>query len=559
MTQLKSLGGEMMQMTIGQTQTALAGTVAVSLLMATTPAGAQISGVRTEQTTAAFEPLQSYCMGETQGDLLFFGGLSGMGFHSRARDGRATFPTEKFNRRVYLFDADTQTTLTAPIAPLSTALQNSLTATNAQAAQIGDHLYIYGGYGPVPDTESWATWDSIIDVNLTMVRDAMLNSLDLPESAFALSNAPVAQVAGGAMAKIGPYFALVGGSNFTGNYADESTFSNVYSNQIHIFNPASSLTVPVQTYTDDQYHRRDGNVTLVTLGSPGNQRPGFIQHIGVFKPGNEILPEVWEHPLIYDTQSHQVVLDVNFTQMMNQYEAPRVSFHSARQGKNYIITLGGLSGANWDGQGFVPNIHLPWVTDVTMLTMAEASVVSETVVGATLKPVTNAEFVLNPDLPHNALGQVDYDSLVAGEVLLGHFYGGIEAANPGNSAQTRASNLVYAVYATIDKVKLDVSPLHIGQIATLSVTRAQPHSRVYFAYSTRGGGPTFVQSIGLSVDLSQPIMVLGQVNSNAQGEASFTMNIPPSTPQVDVWLQAVNRESNGTFVKTNQVATHIDP
>jgi len=544
---------------IGQTQAALAGAAALSLWLATPPASAQISGVRTEATSAAFDPLQSYCMGETQGDLLFFGGLSGMGFHSRARDGRPTFPFENFNRRVYLYDAQTLTTRTATIATLPTALQTVLTATNAQAVQWGDRLYIYGGYGPVVDTQSWATWDSIIQIDLPAVRDAMLNSLDLPESAFTVSNSPVAQVAGGAMVKIGSYFALVGGSNFSGNYADEATFSNVYSDQIHIFNPAVSLTVPVQTYTDAQYHRRDGNVTPITLGLPGNQRPGFIQHIGVFKPGNDILPEVWEHPLIYDTQSRQVALDVNFTQMMNQYEAPRVSFHSGRQGKNYIITLGGLSGANWDGQNFVPNIHLPWVTDVTMLTIADAGVVSETVVGAALKPVTNAEFVPNPDLPHNALGQVDYDSLVAGEVLLGHFYGGIEAANPGNSAQTHASNIVYAVYATIDKVKLEVSALHVGQPATLSVTRAEPNSRVYFAYSTHGGGPTFLRSIGLSVDLSQPIILLRQLNSNSQGEASFTMTIPPSTPQIDLWLQAVNRENDGTFVKSNQVATHINP
>lgn len=554
-----SFGGETMQESIGRTQAAFAGAVAISLFLAATPAGAQISNVRTEGTSAAFEPLQSYCMGETQGDLLFFCGLSGMGFHSRARDGRTTFPTEAFNRSVYLYNPQTQTTRSATISTLSTALQTFLTATNAQAVQSGDRLYIYGGYGPVVDTQSWATWDSIIEIDLPAVRDAILNSLDLPESAFILRNAPAARVAGGAMVKIGPYFALVGGSNFTGNYADPPNFANDYSNAIHIFDPGVSLTTPIRTYTDDQYHRRDGNVTLVTLGLPGNQRPGFLQHIGVFKPGNEILPEVWEHPLIYDTQSRQVVLDVGFTQMMNQYEAPRVSFHSARQGKNYIITLGGLSGANWDGLNFVPNIHLPWVTDVTMLTMADTSVVGETVVGAALKPVTNAEFVLNADLPHNALGQVDYDALVAGEVLLGHFFGGIEAANPGNSAQTHASNLVYAVYATIDKFKLDVSELHVGQVATLSVTRAQPHSRVYFAYSTRGGGPTFLRSIGLSVDLSQPIVLLRQVNSNAQGEASFTMTIPPSTPQVDVWIQAVNRENDGVFFKSNPVPSHISP
>lgn len=545
---------------IGRRRGAEACGVLSAFVLAVSAGHAQISNVRTEQTGAAFVPLHSYVMAESHDDLLFFGGLSGMGFHSRARDGRTTFPSDSFNREIYLYDPDTQTTQSASVTTLPAPLNKFLVSTNAQGVQYGNRLYIYGGYGPEPATESWETWDTIIEVDLSAVRDAILSSLDLPESAFTIRHSTAAQVAGGALVKIGAYFALIGGSNFTGNYGDEPNFSNVYPEQIHVFDPTASLVNPIRTYTDPQYRRRDGNVTLVTLGpAGGSQRPGFLVHIGVFKPGNEVLPEVWEHPLVYDTQSRQVSLDINFTQMMNQYEAPRVSFHSARKGENYIITLGGLSGANWDGQGFVPNITIPWVTDVTMLTMRDTNVISETVVGATLKPVTNAELVLNPDLPRNALGQLDWDAMVAGEVLLGHFYGGVEAVNPGNSARTNASPLVYAVYATIDKFKLSASELHIGQAATLSVTRAQPRARVYFAYSIRGSGPTFVPSIGLSLNLSQPIVVIGQKTANAQGAAVLTLTIPPSTPPIDVWLQAVERESDGVYVKSNAIATHINP
>ncbi|MCC6906320.1 MAG: hypothetical protein IT430_00135 [Phycisphaerales bacterium] len=531
-----------------------------TILIAALPVAGQISGVRTEELTgASFVPLQSYIMAEAGGDLLFFGGLSGMGFHSRARDGRTTFPSEDFNREVYLYDLDTQTTLSASISTLPSPLSEFLVATNAQGVQYGETLYLYGGYGPAPSAQSWATWDSVIQIDLAAVRQAILDGADLPESAFTVRHSAEAQVAGGAIIKLGPYFALVGGSNFTGNYGDEATFSNVYSNEIHLFDPAASLVNPIRTYTDDQYHRRDGNVTPVMLGAAGNQRAGFLVHIGVFKPGNEILPEVWEHPLIFDSQSRQVTLDVNFTQMMNQYEAPRVSFHSAARGENYIITLGGLSGANWDGQQFVRNMTIPWVIDVTMLKMRDSAVVSETVVGATLKPVTNAELVPNPDLPHNALGQVDWDALVAGEVLLGHFYGGIQATNPGNSAVTEASPRVYAVYATIDKFALSATALHAGQPATLSVTRADPGARVYFAYSMRGGGPTYVPSIGMSVDLSQPIVIAGQKTADAQGTAALTVTVPSGAPPIDVWLQAIERGSGNVYTKSNQVASHIEP
>ena len=528
------------------------------LLLCGSGVHAQISGVRTERTGAQFVPLQSYVMGEAEGDLLFFGGLSGMGFHSLARDGRATFPHEAFNRYVHLHDPDSGTTRSAPISTLPHPLRQYLVTTNAQAVQIDERLLIYGGYGPETLTPSWATWDTIIEIDLPAVREAILASLDLPPAAFTIHHSPAARVAGGAIVRFGAYFALVGGSNFSGNYAEQLTFENEYSEAIHLFDPSESLSEPVRSWFDPQYHRRDGNVSLITLGPPGGQRPGFIIHIGVFKPGREVLPEVWEHPIIYDTLSGEMSLKTNFTQMMNQYEAPRLSFHSARKGENYLITLGGLSGANWDGQGFVSNITIPWVSDVTMLTLRDADVVSETVVGAALKPVTNAELVVNPDLPRNDLGQVKWDDLVAGEILLGHFYGGIEAANPGNSAVTHASDTVYAVYATIDTFRLDATDLRAGEEATLSVTRAAPDSIVYFAYSTAGGGPTYLPPIGLSVDLSRPILVLGEAEADAQGRAEITFTVPPGAPEIDIWLQAVNRESPGVYVKSNPIRSRIE-
>lgn len=543
---------------IGRSLPVSAGGAWLCLLALAAGSSAQISAVRTERTSAAFVPLQSYVMGETEGDLLFFGGLSAMGFHSLARDGRATFPHEAFNRYVHLHDPDSGTTRSATISTLPHPLRQYLVTTNAQAVQIDEKLYIYGGYGPETRTPSWATWDTVVEIDLPAVRRAILNSFDLPFEAFAIHRSPAARVAGGSIVRYGSYFALVGGSNFTGNYGEEVSFRNEYSEAVHIFDPSQSMTEPQRSYYDPQYHRRDGNVSLITLGLAGNQRPGFIVHIGVFKPGREVLPEVWEHPIIYDTQSGEMSLKTNFTQMMNQYEAPRASFHSARRGENYLITLGGLSGANWDGHGFVHNITIPWVRDVTMLTLRDSDVISETVVGAALKPVTNAELVLNTYLPRNSLGQINWDDLVAGEILLGHFYGGIEAANPGNSAVTRASDTVYAVYATIDKFRLEATPLRAGEEATLSVIRAAPGSTVYFAYSTAGGGPTYLPPLGLSVDLSRPIIVLGEAEADAQGLAEITFTVPPGAPETDVWIQAVNRESPGLYVKSNQVRSRIE-
>lgn len=520
--------------------------------------GAQVSGVRTEISARQFVNLHSYTMGEYDGDLMFFGGMARQGLHSLARDGRATFPNEAFNRRIHCFDSATGTTYSGGIDHLGPTLRGALVATNAQSVQYGDTLYIYGGYGPVQATVSWATHDTIIAINLSPVHSALILNQPVPADAFTVMRSSAAQVAGGQIVKLGDRFALVGGANFTGNYGDEMNFHVAYSEAIHVFDSNVSFTQPVVSRNDAQFHRRDGNVSPITLGSGLSARPGFLVHIGVFKPGREVLPEVWEHPLIYDSMDDSVRLDSDFTQMMNQYEAPTVSFHSERRAENYIVTLGGLSGANWDGQNFIPNVVIPWVDDVTMLTARGGQVVEERVVGRALKPLTNSELVLSDALPTNELGQVLWDDLTAGEVLLGHFYGGLEAANPGNSANTRASEIVYAVYATIEKFSLEVSELRAGEEAELSVSMGESGAPVIFAYSTRGSGPTYIPTIGLSVDLSQPVNVLGRANADVNGEATLRMQIPAGAPATDVYLQAITREDDSLFTKSNLVVRRIE-
>ncbi|MFG0329562.1 MAG: hypothetical protein ACF8PN_06635 [Phycisphaerales bacterium] len=520
-------------------------------------AAAQVVSVRSEvDSSRSFTPLQSYTMAESHDGLLFFCGLKSMGRHDLARDGRESFPGEHFNRSVHLFDLDTKTTLSGSIEHFSATMLETLTVTNPQSVQYGDTLYIYGGYGPVSDSRGWATRDTVTTVDLAAVRDAIVQQQPIPESAFVSQTAPLAQVAGGRILKLGGYHLLVGGAGFIGNYADIDNFVTQYSERIHLFDPNRSFIDPVRTWVDPEYHRRDGNVTPITIGPYGDQRPGFLFHGGVFKPGNEFQPEAWEHPLTFDSGDMTVTVDRSFEQMMNQYEGARVSFHSESKGENYIITMGGLSASRWDGSQFVPDFAIPWVIDASMITTRDGRAVDERIVGAAINPVTNTEFVPNAALPTNSIGQILWDELPPGETLLGHYYGGIEARSPGSSAITEASSRVYAVYGTIDKIELEATPIVAGQDAVFTLTNADPDAGLTFAYSVDGPGPRFVPALQLSIDLTPPVRVFARRRADANGEATVTMRVPSNAPAREIWIQAVMEEGRG-FEKSNLIADTI--
>ena len=74
------------------------------------------------------------------------------------------------------------------------------------------------------------------------------------------------------------------------------------------------------------------------------------------------------------------------------------------------------------------------------------------------------------------------------------------------------------------------------------VTGATPGAFVAFAYSLTGIGPTPVPSFctGLIINLSNPIKRLGSLTANANGEVTFTQNVPGSAALLQINVQALD-------------------
>lgn len=412
---------------------------------------AQSLSFRTEATGLPFTELHSYAKGALGEDVLFFAGISGFGMHNLvAPPGVDTFALPAYNHDVHLLDQDDGQLYTGSLAHFTPAMREALRVTNPGFIQIGNTLHIYGGYGPLNSGTEWTTRDAVLSIDLVAVRDALKSAQPVPESAFSVAQSSAAKVAGGAIVKQGSTFALVGGSDFYGDYQDrDGPWSNTYSDSAQIFDPSVSMTTPVQTLFDPQsLHRRDLNVLPLTLDNgAGGTVDGWTIAGGVF---NAVFP--WENPVTFKAGDAAAAIDWGFEQKLNQYDAPNGVFYSASTGDNRIFILGGLSFYTWDGTDFINDFAVPWITEVSELTVGADGLFvpgSEKVIGTTVLPITNAHITLRPNMPVNSNGQILIDELPHFEHLLGRFFGGVAAVEPSNAPDTYASSTVYNVYVTV--------------------------------------------------------------------------------------------------------------
>ena len=85
---------------------------------------------------------------------------------------------------------------------------------------------------------------------------------------------------------------------------------------------------------------------------------------------------------------------------------------------------------------------------------------------------------------------------------------------------------------------LSSTTLFANQIATFQIEEAQPDSRIYLAYSLKGPGSTYVDALNVTLGIKKPKQAAGWVVTNARGEATWQIWIPPGARLRTVWFQA---------------------
>ncbi|MAW62057.1 MAG: hypothetical protein CMJ94_14665 [Planctomycetes bacterium] len=114
---------------------------------------------------------------------------------------------------------------------------------------------------------------------------------------------------------------------------------------------------------------------------------------------------------------------------------------------------------------------------------------------------------------------------------------------------------------SIDEISIPAAPfleadqLTGGLYTTLRIDSGNPNRLCKFLASRTGGGPTNVQNITLS--LSQPIIQLADVQTDASGSAVFTTIVPAALSGQQIWLQAVI-VTPGAGLVSNSYSTTIN-
>lgn len=97
---------------------------------------------------------------------------------------------------------------------------------------------------------------------------------------------------------------------------------------------------------------------------------------------------------------------------------------------------------------------------------------------------------------------------------------------------------------------LSSTPLIAGQTATLSVSDGLPFSIVFFHASLQGWGWTSL-GINIGLDIAAPLYDLGQVTTNAMGEAQLSATVPAALLHQTVWVQCWEGNIYGPEASSN--------
>ena len=410
--------------------------------------------------------LQSFAAGTHDGKWVMLAGRTN-GLHGFGSSGSQNFPSASQNRDVWVIDPVTKQswsrslTSDAGLTPLQLA---ALSSTNTQAAQVGQRLYVTGGYGQGPS--GFQTYNTLSAIDLPAISDWVINGTGSASGAIRTINDEAFRVTGGAMYPMNGRMHLVFGQNFQGGYPGGT---GIYTKQVRSFaivDDGVNLATANFSATpqDPNFRRRDLNVVPVVHRKPGGALGVGVEALsGVFTPTDG----AWTVPVYVNHAGQPSMRDPNspdaFKQAMNNYHSAKLGLYSEQAGSMHHVLFGGITLSYYDEstQTFVQDNNLPFTSQVTQVNVDSSGAYSQDLIGefpALLDPTgkrmrfgAGAEFFVADGIPTYANGVIKLDELT-GPTVLGYIYGGIFANAPHvrgvPGAVSGASNEIFEVLYT---------------------------------------------------------------------------------------------------------------
>jgi hypothetical protein len=428
------------------------------ILNAQTPKGFSI---KPSQNLKKLPALQSFVFGQSGKYWVMIGGRTN-GFHGFDPNAYL-FPFKKANKYIYVYNTAINKLDSMSTSFLPAALREQYTSTNMQHFQVGNYLYVSGGYGEfhakLPDS-SWVTYSTLSRINMSQLISAVLTkNINQFATSVVYAKSKLTAATGGEMFKLpdGKFY-LALGHRYNGKYGTGNT-SQVYLDSVHVFRlteTASSISITpnsMQYISDNlpdsitQFRRRD--LLVVPAIRKGGKEIGLTVYGGVFTYGPGV---PFRNPIyIKGGSTPSYVLDKTYTQTSNIYSTANVEMYDAQNDVMLTTAFGGIgedmkSGGSSDA--FTKKI-------MTISRNNRTNVTTEIVNPTTLPTYMGSEgvFISAPNVPmyNSSYDIINYNAIPAGKTtLIGYIYGGIVSSGTawGPTNPTASSNMVYEVYIT---------------------------------------------------------------------------------------------------------------
>ncbi len=108
-------------------------------------------------------------------------------------------------------------------------------------------------------------------------------------------------------------------------------------------------------------------------------------------------------------------------------------------------------------------------------------------------------------------------------------------------------------FMTAKPAMLTVNNLIAGEIAQFSVTNLTPNKPVWLAASITGISRAYIPQLNAYIGLALPFKVGNTNNTDANGNATWDINVPDNSAGQHIWVQAIQFE-NGTNIIDDTIA-----
>lgn len=422
--------------------------------------------------------LHSFASGVVDGKWVILSGRTN-GVHEIDQAGTGSFPAETQNRDVWVIDPIAKQTWhrslgqlgatdVDPASGLTPTQVASLAATNNEFQQVGNTLYIAGGYG-LNTSGEFETFNKISAINLPGLANWVTTGSGTAAAHIRQLDTPAVSVTGGSMYAMNGRMHLVFGQDFDGSYSPRA--DGAYTRQIRSFNildDGTNLAIANYSQTPPQadYRRRDLNVfPVVRPDGAGGTIEGLVALSGVFTSGFG----AWTVPVtISETGIPSMAdpgADSTFKQGFNNYHSAKLGLYSESQQRMSEVLFGGISLQSRDpitGE-VTTDDGLPFVNDITAVAIDAQDAFSQRHLGYFPAIVdqagnpwrfgANSEFFLAPGVGTYSNGVIKADSLTSGAVL-GYLFGGIMTNGPHTRGfpsvtSTASFNFFEVVYSPV--------------------------------------------------------------------------------------------------------------